>query len=320
MHNCHVEVHDLATSGTSSMPRAGTVTDPAHVAMLSHVVEQIGEGVCVFDRNDVVVYVNPAFADLHGRRPEELLGTHAREFMSSEDEYETLLANRAVRDIDGGETFRGEREYRLIDGRMIIAHVTVSALRDEAGGALGRIVCVLDVTERRRLEEQLERAAYFDPLTDLANRRLLLERLEGALVAAESADTSMALLYIDLDDFKPVNDAHGHEAGDRLLTLVAERLTACVAPKDTVSRLGGDEFVVLLERVENIDEARGIAERIVQIISEPFELESGAVMVSASVGIGLGPSRNYRSLLHAADSAMFEAKRRGRGMVVSSHL
>ena len=224
-----------------------------------------------------------------------------------------------------GETLRhgvarAELTRCRVDGTSFAAHVTLSLLHDDGGTLAGRVLCVQDITVRKHLEAQLHRAALHDPLTDLPNRRLLLDRLEHALAVATIVGAAVAVLFIDLDGFKAVNDSHGHEIGDQLLIQCADRLKGCLRDADTVARLGGDEFVVLLEGVADSEEPQAIAKRLLHALMQPFKLDRATVRISASIGIATGTSCTPRTLLHAADSAMYEAKGTGVGQIISSPL
>jgi diguanylate cyclase (GGDEF)-like protein len=173
-----------------------------------------------------------------------------------------------------------------------------------------------DISERKALEEQLTHQAFHDPLTGLANRALFEDRVNQALTRGERRGTELAVLFLDLDDFKTVNDSLGHHAGDRLLSATAERLHTALRSSDTVARLGGDEFAVLLEEVGDTDVER-TAERVVQALREPFEIEGQSIFITASTGIALtsaGPTTTSE-LLRGADMAMYAAKNRGKGEV-----
>jgi len=175
-----------------------------------------------------------------------------------------------------------------------------------------RIVAVLrDVTERRRLQEKLERLAHYDPLTTLPNRALFFDRLENAVARARREDRRFALLFIDLDGFKAVNDRFGHDAGDFLLFEIAKRLRSAIRDSDTAGRMGGDEFTVLLENIAKVDDAAAVADKIRAALVEPAAVPSGEkVTVGASIGIAVFPDdgADGESILKAADSAMYAIK------------
>src|SRR5215213_5023090 len=171
-----------------------------------------------------------------------------------------------------------------------------------------------DVTERKALEQQLHHQAFYDPLTGLPNRALFMERLEHASTRANRRDSRIALLFVDLDNFKVINDSLGHKAGDQLLKAVAERLKSYLRPEDTAARLGGDEFTILVEDVAGAGEGVRIAERIADVLQPPFTLEEQEVFITTSIGIALNNSTQERAenLLRHADLAMYRAKHKGK--------
>jgi diguanylate cyclase (GGDEF)-like protein len=190
------------------------------------------------------------------------------------------------------------------------------AVRDTGGRATRVAGSLSDVTERKRTEARLEHDALHDALTGLPNRVLFLDRLEQALrrAARRDEEVSCAVLFLDLDRFKAVNDAFGHQTGDELLAAVARRLESAVRPGDTVARLGGDEFTVLLEEISGVQEATLVAERIQATLTEPFAIAGRQLDICASIGIALGSANVHpKDLIHEADVAMYRAKAEGRG-------
>jgi diguanylate cyclase (GGDEF)-like protein len=187
-------------------------------------------------------------------------------------------------------------------------------LADDDGRIHEFIAVFTDITQRKQDEEQIVRQANFDSLTGLPNRTLLFDRLSQAMSVAERDGTQLALLFIDLDRFKGVNDAMGHIAGDETLRIVAERLRNCVRQSDTVARFGGDEFVIVLERVASVRAVAALAEKVIRGMSEPFQLLGREIFIGASVGVSLFPedARKAESLIRNADVAMYQAKEGGR--------
>jgi diguanylate cyclase (GGDEF)-like protein len=179
----------------------------------------------------------------------------------------------------------------------------------------GTVLTIRDITERKILEEELKHQAFHDALTGLANRALFHDRVEHALARHARHRQPIAVLFLDLDDFKVVNDSLGHLAGDELLRGVADRLQGCLRVGDTAARLGGDEFAVLIEEVTDPKAAAGLAERIISSLSGPFTLEGREIFVHASIGYALSDqeTRNAEELLRAADVAMYAAKAGGKG-------
>jgi diguanylate cyclase (GGDEF)-like protein len=174
---------------------------------------------------------------------------------------------------------------------------------------------LVDITDRKVLEEQLLHQAFHDPLTGLANRALFVDRVEHALARSDRRRDSLAVLFLDLDDFKTINDGMGHDAGDALLIAVAEAIRTCIRPMDTASRMGGDEFAVLIEDLSNAEAAVEVAQRIQDAVGRPFRVNGREIYTNASIGIARLVSRRDRAatLLRNADSAMYAAKRHGKG-------
>jgi diguanylate cyclase (GGDEF)-like protein len=208
--------------------------------------------------------------------------------------------------------FIGEQRYHHKDGSLLNVEVSASVVPFKDGEASCCIV--RDVTERKALEEQLRYQAFHDSLTDLPNRALFLNHLEHALAQTGREEGPVAVLLLDLNHFKVINDSLGHDAGNVVLVRVAERMRKSVRPGDTVGRIFGDEFAVLLEAPSGMDEARRVAGRIQERLGEPFEVEAREVLVSPSIGIALGYSAqdSPEEVLRRADLAMYVAKKRGK--------
>jgi diguanylate cyclase (GGDEF)-like protein/PAS domain S-box-containing protein len=217
-----------------------------------------------------------------------------------------------------GETASFESEHRLRapDGSYRWMLARGLAVRDTGGRATRVAGSLSDITDRKSIEARLEHDALHDALTGLPNRALFADRLEQALRRAERREEaiSCAVLFLDLDRFKAVNDAFGHQTGDELLCTVARRLESAVRPGDTVARLGGDEFTVLLEEISGVQEATRVAERIQSTLAEPFRIAGRELDICASIGIALGTSEvGPKELIHEADMAMYRVKAEGRG-------
>ena len=292
-------------------PRA-TVSDLARLRMLSRVADQVGEGVVVSDNDGFFQFVNPMFAAQHAGTVDELTGAHLSDFYRPEDlatDVQPIIAAALKNGVGRGEVTRLRR-----DGTQFPARITLSLLRDEMGALIGRVLCVQDITAQRQMEEELRQAALYDPLTRLPNRRLLRDRVEHALVLRARRHTGVAVLFVDLDGFKRVNDTFGHDVGDAVLVEIARRLGERVRRCDTLARYGGDEYVMLLEELASPNQATAIGERVLAGFDEPVSTAAGSLPVSASIGIHVATDNDdYGALLRAADTAMYDAKRNGPG-------
>jgi diguanylate cyclase (GGDEF)-like protein/PAS domain S-box-containing protein len=266
------------------------------------------------DEPDTSLYTSPQLERMLGYTPEEWRERKLwPECLYPEDRERVLAADERFEAGDG-EPF--SEEYRLLarDGSVVWVREEAVLVEDEAGEPLYWQGVFYDVTDRKALEEQLEHRAFHDHLTDLPNRQLFLDRLRQALDRTRrKKGRKVAVLFMDLDEFKIINDSLGHEAGDLLLTVVAQRLKRCLRPEDSLARFGGDEFVVLLEDIEGLDVAVRVAERIAEELGRPFLLEGRELFASASIGIGLGDAhtKTPEGFLRDADTAMYRVKAEG---------
>jgi len=271
----------------------------------------VGIALIAFSRH--ILQVNRKLCDLLGYTESELLActwmdiTHPDDIATGEDLHCRLKAG----EID---TFELEKRYLRKDGGTVWAQLTVSLVRDDAGVPLYNISQIQDISERRVIEERLRRMALHDPLTDLPNRTLLSDRLGHALEQVSRRGTQVAVLFLDLDRFKIVNDDLGHSVGDALLCAVTERLSGLLRTGDTLARVSGDEFVIVLEGIRANDDAIEIASRMIEAMGMPFDLSQGTVHIGASIGIAFGTAVdcNAEELLKHADVALYRAKAAGR--------
>jgi diguanylate cyclase (GGDEF)-like protein/PAS domain S-box-containing protein len=266
------------------------------------------------DDPETSLYTSPQIEKMLGYTPEEWREEKLwPKCLHPEDRNRILAADERF-EAGGEEPF--SEEYRLIarDGSVVWVREEAVLLKDEEGEPLYWQGVIYDLTERKALEERLEHRAFHDYLTDLPNRQLFVDRLRKALDRTRrKRGRKVAVLFMDLDEFKIINDSLGHEAGDALLTLVAQRLKRCLRPEDTLARFGGDEFVVLIEDIEDPKVAVRVAQRITEELKGPFFLEARELFAPSSIGIGLGDARTKtpEALLMDADTAMYRAKEEG---------
>lgn len=279
---------------------------------LSQAIEQSPSSVMITDTKGVVEYVNPSFVEISGYAPEEILGQKAsilRTDMTSKDVFDHMWKT-----ILSGEKWQGELYNRKKNGEIYWEYASISPIKSDAGEITHFMAVKEDITSRKEAEEQLVYKANYDDLTGLPNRVLALDRLSLAMARASRENRTVALLFVDLDRFKNVNDTLGHNIGDMLLSEAAGRLKSCVRDGDTVARLGGDEFLVVLPDLEAAISSEIVAHKILDVFSQPFLLEGRELFVSASLGITIFPNDGDDPdvLLRNADSAMFSAKEKGR--------
>ncbi len=272
------------------------------------------EGILITDREQRILRANAAFTQLTGYAEAELLGRTPKILQSGHQSPEFYAALWHELNLHG--QWQGEVLDRRKDGQIIPVLLSISVVKDAANDVLHYVALHTDISRIKESEARIEHQAHHDHLTGLANRLMLHLRIEHALQRARREGSHLALLMIDLDRFKDVNDSFGHLMGDALLCDVAARLVGRVRNADTVSRLGGDEFTVLIENIENPAEAARIAGDLIAELSEPFRLPNGnEVVLGASVGIALYPEHGEgeESLLQGADAALYQAKSEGRG-------
>lgn len=293
------------------------VIEPASRAqtLSSQVLQACGDAVVVSDGLDRIVMVNPAFLTMTGLSPSEVVG-HSAELLGMAPLRDSHL-NGVRNALQAALRWSGESTQTCADGQQIDTCLTVTALRNEAGQITQHIRTFNDITALKQQQRVLAEQARHDSLTGLPNRRAFTERLQQAMSRARRQPQTLAVLYVDLDGFKSVNDRHGHAVGDQLLVEVGRRLDACVRLTDCVCRLSGDEFTVILEGAGHPDEVQRIGNRILERLSAPHLLDGQRVVVTPSIGgtlFILGDNAN--TLCQRADATMYEAKRAGKARFV----
>ncbi|MBK1613564.1 hypothetical protein CKO44_08780 [Rubrivivax gelatinosus] len=304
-------------------------------ALYRQLIEDTLDIIWKADRDLRVTYISPADERLRGYRACEVLGRHLFEMLTDEGAATAAEQLQRAPPQPGPPRLLGfmafEAQHRCKDGSLRWGEVMARVRLDEHGAVTGYQGITRDITERKLLEQQVRQLAFHDALTDLPNRRLLLDRLAQAMTASSRSGHCGALLFLDLDNFKALNDRHGHDVGDAVLLQAASRLEHCVRRADTVARLGGDEFIVLLpsldiDRRRSATQALGVADKILKALSEPYRLSierDGGVLAevehrcTASIGVSLftGQEAGTADVLKWADSAMYRAKDTGRNTV-----
>jgi len=275
------------------------------------VYENVGEAIIVTDADNVVTAINPAFSRMTGFSVDQVVGAPSR-FIADEINDPTLVAD-AWAHARGGDTWHGELWGRRSNGDVFPASVALTGVQGENGEVSSFVMVASDVTRRKMDEQRIRFHARHDALTRLANRHTVMEALSDAIIRAEHEGNRLALLFLDVNRFKDVNDSFGHAAGDELLKQVARRLKGCVRASDIIGRLGGDEFVVALPAINDVQGAMACVEKVLYAFSEPFTLPEQELYASTSIGVALYPDHAdcAETLLSHADAAMYHAKASG---------
>ncbi|HEX5392587.1 MAG TPA: diguanylate cyclase [Rhodocyclaceae bacterium] len=280
------------------------------------VFESSNEGIVITDARHRILQVNQAFTRITGYVPEDVLGCLPN-ILSSNLETESFYERMRECLLAEGQ-WSGEVTNRKKTGEVYTEWLTINAVRDENQTLTNYVAVFSDVTQRKRDEARIRHLAQYDYLTDLPNRAALYDRLRQVHASAERYQRQYGVIFLDLDNFKPINDEYGHDTGDALLRQVSHRLRENVRAADTVARHGGDEFVILVPELQTSDEARSLADKLLSIVGQPYLIANRLLAVTPSIGIALYPDHGADpdSLVRAADLAMYEAKHRGRNKVV----
>ncbi|WP_136065167.1 EAL domain-containing protein [Modicisalibacter radicis] len=283
-----------------------------HLQLAERVIDASLEGIIITDARTRIEFVNPAFTHMTGYSLEEAVGRTPA--MLSSGRHDATFYRHLWDALHARGYWRGEIWNRRKSGQLYLELLTITAIRDEAGEITHFAALFNDITYLRESEERVRRLAYYDALTDLPNRRLLEDRLSLAIRHAHRQSQRLAVIFIDLDHFKQVNDSLGHAAGDELLMQASRRLVDHLREDDSLARLGGDEFIALLPEIDTPEEATRVARRLIEAIRAPFRLGDREFRIGCSLGISLYPDddTSVEGLLHHADAAMYRAKQEGR--------
>lgn len=272
------------------------------------------EAIVITDLRGIIQHVNQAFTLMTGYQPVDVIGQTHQILKSSQND--ATFERTVWRHILAQESWEGEIWATRKDGSVFPSLVIIIPILDSTGNIINFAGIQHDISERKQNEQILHQQAYYDPLTSLANRSLGYDRLEHAIINAQANETKVAVLFLDLDKFKQVNDVMGHNAGDMLLCEVGDRLSQVCRVSDTISRLGGDEFLIILEAIEFYEQAIHIVEKIIESLAQPFTINKQLIHTSTSVGVSFYPDDGLTvpELLRNADIAMYRAKAKGRGV------
>ena len=320
----------LAAVGTAALSNAAQYEESRFQRQrLSAITSSLGEGVCAVNRSGRITFMNPAASKMLGHEPvSDLDDAGLTSELHLGPRAPSYILAPAVRSIANRETISSfDSRFQRVDGSYFHVAFTVSPILDSDGPVdrltdqrdehepSGAVLVFRDITERKLLEERLERHAFHDALTGLPNRRLFLDHLEHALRRSIRSKKQHAVLFVDIDRFKLINDGLGHHAGDQLLIVIGERLRSALRPSDLLARFGGDEFTILLEEIDSPEDAVVVAQRILDHVQQSIALTDGHdVVATVSIGIAVTSADQTRDdVLHDADVAMYQAKARGRG-------
>lgn len=286
----------------------------AEIDLLRKVLQNTTDAISVANNRRQVIGVNPAFTTITGFTPDEVAGKKAG--MPNIEIRSRAFYREIFRQLKTRGVWQGEVWARRKNGQHYSANLTVSVIRDN--GAVAHYVCFFsdttDITDIRRSQEELKYLVNHDQLTGLPNRRLFLDRLEQAIKRAKRLGNRLAVYFVDIDNFKLINDSHGHQFGDEVLKSVGRRLQQVMRDVDTVARLAGDEFTVVAENIEDNEQVAGLGHKILRCFDEAFSASGQSLEVSASIGVGVYPDHgeDILSLMDGADAAMYKAKAMGR--------
>lgn len=305
------EMHVIAVCGISTdiTDRKRTESD---LMLAKNIIENANEGVVVTTLDGIITDVNEAYEKITGYTREEVLGKTPA--INKSGRHDSAFYQAMWEGIRRDGYWQGEIWDRRKNGAIYPKWLSINTVRNERGETSNYVGIFSDITLKKATEEQLEKLAYFDSLTELPNRLLFRDRLSQEIAAARRHNFKVALLFIDLDRFKYVNDNLGHAAGDELLQIVAQRIKETVRDSDTVSRLGGDEFTVIIPDIEHEEQVSGVAQKIIAVLGETMSLRGQAVHIGASIGIAIFPNdgENIDQLNQHADMALYKAKDEGR--------
>lgn len=275
--------------------------------------EQTNDGITMISFDGTIIESNQRAGDILGYNREELIGQNVDDFLKPEEPERSIHVLDRLR--NGEKIPIYERTLVRKDGTFVPVEINISLVKDQDGNPLYLQSITRDISERKRIEKKLEHWSTHDWLTDLPNRFLLYDRLDKSIARGKRYKRKFAVLYIDLDGFKEVNDARGHSTGDLVLIEMSRRLVDCLRESDTIARMGGDEFIMLVEEINTHADALTSAQRVLQQIEKPFIIQGYDIRISASIGISIFPDHGEDddALVTCADQALYRSKEKGKG-------
>lgn len=284
----------------------------AKLKLAACVFDSTLDGVLITDGKGVILSVNPSFSEITGYTAEDAVGKTVSTLHSNQQDEQLELA--MLKQLTTAGRWQGEIWNRRKNGELYLQRTNISMLRDDNGELLRYVSVFSDITELRRKDDHIKHLAFHDALTNLPNRTLLLDRINQKLINTNRDQCSLALMFLDLDGFKQVNDKFGHKVGDTLLKEMAQRLLGLVRQSDTVARVGGDEFIFILNKPQGQLDISDVGNRIISAINQPIDIFGQNFQIGVSIGIALFPDHGETAndLINNADRAMYEAKSSGR--------
>lgn len=279
-------------------------------AMLLALVESSDEAIIGKDLKGNIFSWNKAAEALYGYTEKEMVGCCIKKLFPSDkqEEFDSILQQ-----IIHGEHIKHKESFRVHkDGHLIPVSITISPIKNAKGEVIGASTTARDISQQKIFEKKLQHLAEHDPLTGLINRPFFENRIEQAMLVSQIQKDMMAVCFLDIDNFKYINDQYGHATGDLLLCAATKRLQTCIRDSDTLARLGGDEFALILCNIKNEQDVITIAKKMLQRFSEAFLIEQKSLKVTLSIGISLYPKDGHQSLIEKADSAMYYVKKHGK--------
>ncbi|WP_413702402.1 putative bifunctional diguanylate cyclase/phosphodiesterase [Psychromonas sp. KJ10-10] len=276
------------------------------------VINDTREGIIITDAKQLIVDVNPAFTQITGYASDDVIGKHRNILFS--DKQSPQFYEEMWQTVIEQDSWQGEVWSRTKQGNLYAELLTISSLKNDYNQVTHYVSVFSDITHSKKRQDQLNLMAHYDVLTKLPNRALFIDRFQQSIAHSKRSGNQLAVCFLDLDDFKPVNDNYGHEAGDRLLIEVAHRISACIREEDTVSRQGGDEFAILLNDIKTMSQYEVTMQRIHSALAEPYIIDDIKHYITASSGVTLYPSDDgdIDTLLRHADHAMYQSKLAGK--------